>query len=131
MAVAAARRLASDGVVKAVLDEAADVRAVAHLGRMIPARLRTALEARDQKCAVPGCDATEALEIDHIVPVASGGPTSLGNLARLCHHHHAMKTHRGWRLVGGPGERRWLAPERSAARLAPERSAARPPPRAG
>ncbi|MEX2555840.1 MAG: DUF222 domain-containing protein [Actinomycetota bacterium] len=120
--VSAARRLASDGVVKAVLDEAADVRAVAHFGRTIPARLRTALEARDQSCVVPGCDERESLEIDHIVPLAEGGPTRLDNLARLCRYHHAMKTHRGWCLQGEPGAWSWVKRERHAGR-SPPRSA--------
>jgi hypothetical protein len=119
--VSAARRLAADGIVKAVLDEAADVRGVSHLGRTIPARLRTALESRDQACVVSGCDERELLEIDHIVPLAAGGPTRLENLARLCRYHHAMKTHRGWRLEGSPGAWRWLGPSRET--RAPPRSA--------
>src|SRR5205807_10231843 len=82
--VSAARRLAVDGVIKALANDAADVRAVAHLGRMIPARLRTALEIRDPVCQVLGCEVATNLEIDHIVPLARGGPTSLGNLVRLC-----------------------------------------------
>ena len=108
MSVAAARRLAENGVVKTVLTDGADVRAVAHLGRTIPARLRTALEARDQTCVAPGCDERDGLEIDHIVPLAEGGPTRLDNLARLCHWHHMLKTHRRWRLKGAPGRWEWF-----------------------
>lgn len=119
VSVAAARRLAKDGIVKTVLADGADVRAVAHLGRTIPARLRTALEARDQNCVVPGCDEREGLEIDHIVPFAEGGPTSLDNLARLCHHHHARKTHRGWQLAGGPGRWEWSKRARASTRAPP------------
>jgi hypothetical protein len=114
VSVAAARRLAEDGIVKAVLVDGADVRAVAHLGRTIPARLRTALEARDVTCVVPGCDAHEALEIDHIVPLAEGGPTRLDNLARLCRWHHSLKTHRRWQLGGGPGRWEWFRPRRAS-----------------
>ena len=106
--VAAARRLADDGIVKAVLADDADVRAVAHFGRTIPAKTRTALEARDLTCVVPGCDEREDLEIDHVVPYANGGPTALENLVRMCRWHHALKTHRGWRLAGSPGEWRWF-----------------------
>ncbi|MGH2726956.1 MAG: HNH endonuclease [Actinomycetota bacterium] len=119
VSVAAARRLASDGVVKAVLDEGADVTAVTHFGRSIPVRLRTALEARDQNCVVPGCDERDGLEIDHIVPLAEGGPTRLDNLARLCRYHHARKTHRGWRLAGRPGAWRWFQSERRRGRAPP------------
>lgn len=105
--VAVARRFASDGVVKVIERKGVDVRRVAHLGRTIPAHLRTALEARDQTCVVPGCDIRIGLEIDHIVPYAEGGVTRLDNLARLCRHHHAAKTHHGWVLGGSPGDWRW------------------------
>ncbi|MGH2785116.1 MAG: DUF222 domain-containing protein [Actinomycetota bacterium] len=122
IAVSAARRLAADGIVKAVLDESADVRAVAHFGRTVPAKVRTALEARDEQCVVPGCEQREYLEVDHVVPFAEGGPTNLENLARLCRYHHAQKTHRGWLLAGRPGAWRWLRPERGVGR-SPPRSA--------
>ncbi len=32
------------------------------------------------------------LEIDHILPMAEGGLTTIDNLALLCHHHHFLKT---------------------------------------
>ena len=119
VSVAAARRLAREGMIKAVFKDGEDVRAVAHLGRTIPARLRSALEARDVTCVVPGCDETKALEIDHVVPLAEGGPTSIENLARLCRWHHSQKTHRGWRLSGGPGEWSWFRPRRGGGRAPP------------
>ncbi|MGH2794321.1 MAG: DUF222 domain-containing protein [Actinomycetota bacterium] len=122
ISVSAARRLAADGIVKAVLDDGADVRAVAHLGRTIPARVRTALEARDETCVVPGCEQRHGLEIDHIQPFVTGGPTTIDNLARLCRYHHAQKTHRGWLLDGQPGAWRWFRPKRSVGR-SPPRSA--------
>ena len=120
VSVAAARRLARDGIVKAVLTEEADVRAVAHLGRTIPARVRTALEARDRTCVVPGCDERDDLEIDHVVPYAEGGQTRLDNLARLCGWHHALKSHRGWRLEGGSGCWRFTKPKRAVTRSPPD-----------
>ncbi len=75
--VSVAREWAEDSFLKAVLVDGTDVKAVSHMGRTIPARLRTALEARDPTCVVPGCDVRQGLEIDHVVPFASGGPTSL------------------------------------------------------
>ncbi len=117
--VAAARRLARDGVVKAVLDDSADVRAVSHFGRTIPSKLRSALEARDLTCVVPGCDETEGLEIDHVVPHSEGGPTRLSNLARLCRWHHSLKTHRGWCLSGAPGAWEWFKQSRAGIRPHP------------
>jgi hypothetical protein len=109
--VATARALSSDAILAAVLTEGADVKAVAHLGRNVPARLRTALQARDSECAVPGCHNRHWLEIDHREAVTEGGPTSLDNLVRLCRPHHHMKTHKGFRLIGRPGEWKWIAPD--------------------
>jgi hypothetical protein len=109
--VSTARALSSDAILAAVLTEGADVKAVAHLGRTIPARLKTALLARDPECAVPGCHNRHRLEIDHVVPVAEGGPTSLDNLARLCRPHHHMKTNLGFRITGGPGKWKWVGPD--------------------
>jgi Domain of unknown function (DUF222)/HNH endonuclease len=108
--VATARALSSDSILAAILTEGADVKAIAHLGRTIPARLRTALQARDTECAVPGCHNRHRLEIDHIEPFAEGGPTSLDNLVRLCRPHHHMKTNLGFRLFGGPRKWKWIAP---------------------
>jgi uncharacterized protein DUF222/HNH endonuclease len=105
--VAVARRMARDGLVKILERDGVEVNRVAHAGRTIPAHLRTALEARDPTCVVPGCDMHTGLEIDHIVPFAEGGPTRLDNLARLCRFHHGEKTHRGWLLEGGPGAWSW------------------------
>lgn len=119
VSVAAARRLARDGLVKAVLSDEADVTAVSSFGRTIPAKLRTALEARDVTCVVPGCDEREALEIDHLHPLSEGGATSLDNLARLCRWHHSLKSHRGWRLEGRPGSWRWVKPKRESLRAPP------------
>jgi hypothetical protein len=111
VSVAGARALASDAILSAVLAEGAEVRSVAHLGRTIPARVRTALEERDPTCVVPGCNERRHLEIDHIVPFAEGGHTSLDNLARLCTWHHSQKTHHGYRLSGRPGHWLWEPPK--------------------
>ncbi|MBF6555332.1 MAG: hypothetical protein IVW52_04065 [Acidimicrobiales bacterium] len=41
---------------------------------------------------------------------AQGGPATIENLARLCGHHHYLRTHQGFELLGGPGRWRWLPP---------------------
>jgi hypothetical protein len=109
--VGAARRLISDSILRVVVQEGSDVTSVAHLGRTIGARLRTALEARDPRCAVPGCDVREGLEIDHVRPFTEGGPTTMANLARLCRWHHYLKTHREYVLGGVPGRWTWTGPD--------------------
>lgn len=101
--VPAARRLAGKGLLKVVLIDEGDVRGVLHLGRAIPARVRTAIEARDQTCSIERCDSVDGLEPHHIIPFAEGGPTTVDNLTRLCREHHKMVTFFGWQLEGRHG----------------------------
>jgi 5-methylcytosine-specific restriction endonuclease McrA len=96
--VAMARDLLNDSSLRILFHRAGDIRAVSTFGRTIPTALRVALEARDPTCVVPGCEHRLALEIDHVIPLTEGGPTSLANLARLCHHHHFLKTYDHWEL---------------------------------
>lgn len=110
--VASARSLLGDAWLRLVITDGVDIATVCHLGRTITAHLRSAVQERDTTCVVPGCEVAHGLEIDHWrVDVADGGPTSLFNLARLCHAHHQLKTHHGYRLEGGPGHWRWVAPQ--------------------
>jgi hypothetical protein len=123
--VQTARALMEDSILKVLVTKGIDVRAVAHRGRTIPARIRTALEVRDKTCVVPGCDKSRGLEIDHYrVAFADNGPTTLDNLARLCRWHHYAKTHLGYRLTGESGVWRWETP----ADLGGSTADARPPP---
>jgi hypothetical protein len=94
-----ARSMADDSFLRFVFHEAGDIRSVSHFGRTINRHLRTALVHRDTTCVVPGCGVAFGLEIDHIVPFAEHGPTTLDNLALLCHHHHFLKTYEGWDLA--------------------------------
>ena len=109
--VASARALAGDCILKVLVTKGVDVVAVAHGGRTIPAHVRSALEARDPRCVIPGCDVRDRLEIDHLVPFAEGGPSTLDNLARACRFHHYLKTHHGWVLGGRPGAWTWDPPD--------------------
>jgi hypothetical protein len=111
--VETARELLGDAIVHLVISDGADIASITNLGRTIKAPLRRAVIERDQTCVVPGCDVREGLEIDHrIIPVAENGETALWNLARLCHHHHYLRHHKGFRLEGGPGDWQWLPPEK-------------------
>ncbi len=94
-----ARDLANDSFLAVLFHRAGDIRAVSHLGRTINAALRTALVYRDRICVVPGCGVSQGLEIDHVMPVAEGGPTELDNLALLCYDHHHLKTYEHWVLT--------------------------------
>ena len=95
-----------------VITDGVDVTTICRMGRNIPLPLALALLERDRTCVVPGCDATKGLEFDHWqVDYAQGGTISMDNLARLCKHHHRLKTHRGFRLMGGPGQWEFVAPD--------------------
>jgi len=109
--VATATEYLGEAFLKLLVMDGIDIKTVAHMGRAIPAPLRTAVEERDRVCQVPTCDMSVGLEIDHIKPFAEGGPASLGNLVRLCKRHHLQKTHDGYRLekieVATGTARRW------------------------
>src|SRR5439155_1758681 len=107
---ATAQALLSDSILKVIVTDGVDVRAISKTTRTIPARVRTAIVARDRTCVVPGCDQTRRLEIDHVKPIAHHGPTELANLARLCRTHHFQKTTLGYRLSGTPGNWTWETP---------------------
>ena len=95
-----------------VITDGVDVTTICRMGRNIPLPLALALLERDRTCVVPGCDVTKGLEFDHWqVDYAQGGTISMDNLARLCKHHHRLKTHRGFRLMGGPGQWEFVAPD--------------------
>ena len=110
--LARARALMGDAITHLVITRGVDVTTVAHLGRSIPAHLRTALVERDRTCVVPGCDLSLGLEIDHWeTPFSEGGPASMANLVRICGHHHRLRHHHGFTLSGAPGRWRWDPPD--------------------
>ena len=97
--VASATEYLGEAFLKLLVLDGVDIKTVAHMGRAIPAPLRTAVEERDRVCQVPTCDMSVGLEIDHIKPFAEGGAASFENLVRLCKRHHLQKTHDGYRLI--------------------------------
>lgn len=107
-------RYLTDSRLDLVVTKHTDIASVCTLSRTIPRALRVALELRDPTCAVPGCDVTTPLEIDHVMPHAQGGPTHIDNLCRLCPHHHDLKTYRGWAITGPPHHRELRPPHQSA-----------------
>ena len=81
-----------------VIKKGRDISTVAHLGRHVPAVVRTAMIVGGRVCEVAGCYRRGYLERDHCaVDHAHGGPTARWNLAWLCSVHHRRKT-KGWRL---------------------------------
>lgn len=101
--VTTARALLDDAVVSVLVKDGDDITTVSSPKRTIPAKLRRALEARYPVCGVQGCANDRSLQIDHVVPIAAGGPTSIDNTWRICTFHHDQKTLHGWQVVGEPG----------------------------
>ncbi len=93
-----ARNLLGTAFVTAIINKGKDITTVAHLGRHIPAELRTAMIVSGRECSIGGCSGREYLELDHCeTDHAKGGPTAWHNLAWLCSIHHTRKT-QGWTL---------------------------------
>jgi hypothetical protein len=109
--LATAVNVLGEAILKVIITDGVDVTSVTHRGRAIPAHIRTALEDRDAKCVVPGCEVAKGLQIDHYkIGFAQDGPTELWNLAHLCRWHHYLKTHCGYVISGDPGSWEWNAP---------------------
>ncbi|HEX6380218.1 MAG TPA: DUF222 domain-containing protein [Acidimicrobiia bacterium] len=109
--VTLARQMSVDCILKLLLTKGVDVVAVAHGGYTIPAHLRTALDVRDPKCIVPGCDYYRRLQKDHRNAFGRTQVTKLEDLAHLCPFHHYLKTFCGYTYRGGPGTWEWIPPE--------------------
>lgn len=96
--VEVAKDLAKDAFVKAVVHDGVAIHTVTHLGRHLPAELRTALELgpvpafSGARCA--DCARAYGLEWDHVDPLAHTGPTSYANLQARCWVDHRIKTER-------------------------------------
>jgi hypothetical protein len=108
--VAVARRLLNDTSVSLLVRRDGELRAVGKAVRTIPAKLRRELNAAYPVCGVKGCANDRFLEIDHVVPISEGGLTTRQNTWRLCPHHHFLKHHWGWVVIGSPGEWDLVAP---------------------
>ena len=63
--------------------------------RIFPPRLRRFIQARDDTCRTPYCDAP-IRHLDHIVPWHHGGPTTQANGAGLCEACNHTKETPGW-----------------------------------
>jgi len=72
--------------------------------RLFPAGLRRFIEARDDTCRTPYCDAP-IRHLDHVVPWHGGGPTTQANGAGLCEACNHTKETQGWNSRARPGPR--------------------------
>jgi 5-methylcytosine-specific restriction endonuclease McrA len=91
-----ARRLAERAFVKAVIHDGKRIEIIKHVGRTIPAELRTALELGDPPefngLVCTDCGRRYGIQRDHVNPVANRGLTSYDNLRGRCWDCHEKKT---------------------------------------
>ncbi|SDL96476.1 HNH endonuclease, partial [Arthrobacter sp. ok362] len=83
---------------------AGDLVAMDSRARIFPAGLRRFIQARDDTCRTPYCDAP-IRHLDHIVPRHGGGSTSQSNGAGLCEACNYTKETPGWTAIPRPGPR--------------------------
>lgn len=87
--------MAKDAFLKVVFHDGVNIHTVTHLGRYIPAELRTALELGDPPefdgVVCSGCGKKFRLQWDHVEPVCAGGVTSYENEDPKCFECHAKK----------------------------------------
>jgi hypothetical protein len=69
--------------------------------RTIPPALWRALQHRDRGCRFPGCGVPFG-QGHHLRHWASGGPTTLSNLALLCRRHHRAVHEEGFQVDRQP-----------------------------
>ncbi|MET4096657.1 DUF222 domain-containing protein [Arthrobacter sp. UYCu712] len=79
-----------------------DLTAMDSRARLFPAGLRRFLQARDDTCRTPYCDAP-IRHHDHIIPWHHGGPTTHTNGAGLCEACNHTKETPGWTATPRPG----------------------------
>jgi hypothetical protein len=99
-----ARRIAESGTWQRILTDPASG-AVLDVGRR-RYRPTTAItkivQARDRRCRFPRCrQPARRCDLDHTLRYPDG-PTSVGNLALLCRHHHRLKHHTTWTVQQTP-----------------------------
>jgi hypothetical protein len=94
-----------------VLTKAEQLLGVYHRRRRPNAYQQSALDFLYPSCAVAGCSARVGLQSDHRVDWAKTKFTVFDLLDRLCPHHHALKTRKGWALVAGTGKRAFVPPD--------------------
>jgi hypothetical protein len=102
--------LLTEATWKLVITRGVDVAHVTTLSRRATAAMLAALLWRSPVCTVEGCGRT-ILEIDHRLPYADTGHTTLVELDPFCTHHHDLKTYDGWELVAGQGTRAMVPPD--------------------
>ncbi|TQK70702.1 MULTISPECIES: HNH endonuclease signature motif containing protein [unclassified Nocardioides] len=92
--------LLGDSAAKVQITPVLDLAAMAPVDAYeIPARLREAVHLIHPGDVFPfAANTTRRMDLDHAVPYAEGGATSIDNLGPLTRTHHRIKTHAGWQV---------------------------------
>lgn len=100
LAAEIARRCACETNISAIVeDEVGNPLGVGRTTRIVPRRLRRALERRDHSiCQFHGCGQTRRLHAHHVIHWVDGGETELDNLILLCSFHHHVVHEGGWSI---------------------------------
>jgi hypothetical protein len=124
--VASLRDLLPQAAIDLIVTNGENVFNVTNLARRSNAHQQTVLDWIGGQCSRKGCGATRHLQIDHRIDWATVKITELANLDWLCPRCHALKTHKGWKLVDGRGRRRMVPPDHPdhPANAPPEQQAA-------
>lgn len=109
----AARRLACDSSLTAMLHGPKGKLDVGRKTRAVPPAMRRALGARDEgRCRFPGCGNRRWVDAHHIHHWARGGETKLDNLVSLCDRHHRLVHEGGFGVSKRPdGELLFTRPD--------------------
>jgi hypothetical protein len=87
-----------------LLEASREVLYVGRAQRVVPPRLRRALEARDRHCAFPGCRAhVRRTQAHHVHEWEHGGRTDEDNMILLCVRHHHAVHEGGWTITRAAG----------------------------
>ena len=114
--VTAAKRMLRDArVTMLVTDEADHISHVSSVTRTVPVKLRRWLETTYPVCGRKGCENARGLRIDHIHEYAKGGILDEHNAWRICGPCDDLKMHRGWVVVGSPGDWDLVPPDHRGA----------------
>jgi hypothetical protein len=100
-----ARRIACDaGITRIITGPRGEILDLGRSARTAPPRFKKALAVRDRHCVFPGCRMPpNKCRAHHIAWWdRDTGPTSLANLALLCHHHHHLVHEGGWQMSRAP-----------------------------
>jgi len=87
-----------------LLEASREVLYVGRSHRVVPPRLRRALETRDRHCRFPGCRAAvQRCHAHHVREWDRGGRTDLDNCVLLCVRHHHAVHEGGWAITRTAG----------------------------